>query len=280
VTELRRRMMQDMQLHGLSVGTQRVYVNAIKGLAQHFGRSPDRLTEEEIRQFFAHLTETRRLARSTLRVQLFAVKFLYQSTLGRSWPVLNLMRVQRPKKLPVVLSPQEVWRLLDLVRRPPARMSLILMYSCGLRVSEATHLRASDIDSHRMVVCVRGGKGNRDRNVPLPTRTLALLRDYWVKHRPASWLFPSQNPTQPISSTAVYKCLQATLPESGIKKHVSCHTLRHSYATHLLEKNVNLRTIQALLGHRSCRTTFIYMHLTEATMQAVHGAVNDLMTRP
>jgi len=279
VTELRRRMIQDMRFRGLSASTQQTYVDAIKGLAKHFNRSPDQLTEEQIRQFFAHLTETRRLARNTVRVYLFAVKFLYQKTLRCEWPVLNLLRVQRPKKLPVVLSPQEAWRLLNLVQRPAARMSLILMYSCGLRVSEATRLRAADIDSRRMVVCVRGGKGARDRYVPLPARTLALLRDYWAQYRPAPWLFPSTDPARPIRPSSVRQCLQAALPEAGITKRVACHTLRHSYATHLLEQGVNLRSIQALLGHRSCRTTFLYLHLTEATMQAVHQAVNDLMAK-
>lgn len=277
MTDLRRRMIQDMKLHGLATTTQEVYVGAVKLLAQHFGRSPDRLSEEEIREFFVHLTEARQLAPNTVRGYLFAIKFLYQRTLRRDWPVLNLLRVKRPKKLPVVLSPPEVWRLLDLVRRPAARMSLVMMYSCGLRVSEATRLQAPNIDSRRRVVCVRGGKGSQDRNVPLPTRALELLRAYWSQHRPAPWLFPSQDPAKPISPSAARKCLQAALPESGVKKPVACQPLRHSYATHLLEKGVHLRTIQALLGHRSCRTTFIYMHLTEGTLQAVHGAVNDLM---
>lgn len=276
MTELRRKMIEDMRLHGLAASTQQVYIDAIRALAKHFGRSPDTIREDEIRQFFGYLCETRKLAPATVRTQLFAVKFLYQRTLRRPWPTLNLLRVKRPKKLPTVLSPAEVWRLLDLVRRPAARMSAILMYSCGLRVSEATRLKAADIDSRRMVVCVRGGKGDRDRNVPLPTRTLELLREYWVKHRPKTWLFPAEDPSKPIRPGAVRKCLQAALPEAGIHKPVACHTLRHSYATHLLEQGVHLRSIQALLGHRSCRTTFIYMHLTEATLQAVHEAVNRL----
>lgn len=279
MTELRRRMIEDMRLHGLAAGTQQVYVDGIRALAKHFGRSPDKISEEEIRQFFVYLSQTRKLAPTTVRTHLFAIKFLYQRTLRRQWPTLNLVRVKQPKKLPTVLSPGEVWQLLNLVRRPAARMSLIMMYSCGLRVSEATRLRAADIDSRRMVVCVRGGKGSRDRNVPLPVRTLELLREYWAKHRPKTWLFPARDPSKPIRPGAVRKSLQAVLSEAGIHKAVACHTLRHSYATHLLEQGVNLRSIQALLGHRSCRTTFIYMHLTEATMQAVHGAVNGLMAK-
>lgn len=279
MTELKRKMIEDMRLHGLASSTQQVYIDGIRALAKHFSRSPDKITEEEIRQFFVHLTEVRKLAPATIRSYLFAIKFLYQRTLRRQWPTLNLVRVKRPKKLPTVLSPAEVWRLLDLVRRPAARMSLIMMYSCGLRVSEATRLKAEDIDSRRMVVGVRGGKGDKDRNVPLPTRTLELRREYWGQYRPQTWLFPAADPTKPISPNAVRKSLQAALPEAGIRKPVACHTLRHSFATHLLEQGVNLRTIQALLGHRSCRTTFIYMHLTEATMESVHGAVNSLTAK-
>lgn len=277
MTQLRRRMVQDMELHGLAPGTQQTYVEAIKNLAAHFRRPPDQLSEEEIREFFVHLTKVRRLAHSTVRVYLFAVKFLFHKTLGRSWPVLNLIRVPRPKKLPEVLSPQEVRLLLARVRRPVARMSLVLMYACGLRVSEANRLQASDIDSRRMVVHVRGGKGQKDRDVPLPASILQQLRAYWLQHRPRTWLFPSANPLVPLGSNSVRRCLQAAVRGSGITKHVSCHTLRHSYATHLLEKRVDLRVIQGLLGHRSLRSTFVYLHLTQSTMKAVHGTIGKLM---
>ena len=277
MTELRRRMIQDMELRGLAPGTQQTYVESIKNLAVHYGRSPDRLSEEEIREFFVYLTKTRHLAHSTLRVYLFAVKFLFQKTLNRPWPVLNLIRVPRAKTLPTVLGRDEVKLLLSRVRRPEARMSLIMMYACGLRVSEANRLQAGDIDSRRMVVHVRGSKGLKDRDVPLPQHVLAQLRAYWAKHRPKTWLFPSQNPMLPLRSGSARRCLQAALRGSGITKRVSCHTLRHSYATHLLEKGVDLRVIQGLLGHRSLRTTFVYLHLTQATMTAVQGTVDGLM---
>ncbi len=277
MTELRRRMTEDMQLHGLAQGTQKVYLDAVKDLAKHYRRSPDQITEEELRQFFVHLTQQRKLAASTVRVHLFAIRFLYRMTLRRDWPILRLVRVKRPKRLPVVLSPEEAWRLLNLVQRPAARMSLILMYACGLRVSEATHLRAVDIDSQRMVLNIRGGKGNKDRQVPLPERVLDLLRAYWKAQRPQSALFPAESGDRPIASGSVRRCLQAALPESGIRKNVSCHTLRHSYATHLLERGVDLRTIAGLLGHRSLRTTMIYLHLTQGIMKNVHTVVNTLI---
>jgi len=277
MTELRKRMIEDMRLRGLTEGTQGVYVDAVKHLAQHYNRSPDQLSEEELRRFFIHLTQTRKLARSTVRVHLFAIKFLYRMTLKRDWAVLNLARIKKPTRLPVILSFQEVQRVLNRIRRPQARLSSTMMYTCGLRVSEATRLQASHIDSQRMVVCVRHGKGDKDRNVPLPGRTLALLRTYWAAHRPSSWLFPSRNAQSPINRKTVDLCLKAAVKESGINKRVSCHTLRHSYATHLLEAGVNLRVIQALLGHRSLKSTMVYVHLTPAIMKDLHKTLNDLM---
>ncbi len=277
MTPLRRRMIQDMQLHGLAVSTQRTYVEAVKNFAKHYNRSPEQLGEEDIRRFFRYLTDTRHLAKSTIRTYLFALKFLYQKTLRYDWPVLNLLRIPTHKKLPVVLSRQEVRSLLAHIRRPAARLSSLMMYSCGLRVSEAVHLRAQQIDSRRMVVCVRSGKGRKDRYVPLPRRTLELLRLYWREHRPGYWLFPSQDPSRPIHRGRVLKCIKAAVPHAGLAKNVSCHTLRHSYATHLLEQGVELRVIQGILGHRSPRTTVLYVHLTQSTMKVVHDSINDLV---
>jgi integrase/recombinase XerD len=277
MTELRCRMIADMQLRGLAASTQQTYLEAIKNLARHYRRSPEQLSEQEIRKFFIHLSQERCLARSTIRVYVFAIKFLYQKTLQRKWPVLNLIRVKRSKKLPVVLSREEVRYLLRRVRRPAARISLTMMYTCGLRASEATHLQASDIDSQRMVVRVRHGKGDKDRYVPLPRPVLEQLRAYWREYRPATWLFPSQTGLTPIDIGSVRRCLKAALHQSDIKKDISCHSLRHSYATHLLEQGLDLRVIQGLLGHRSLKTTFIYMHLTQNTLQTVHRTVDDLM---
>jgi site-specific recombinase XerD len=275
MTPLRRRMIEDMELHGLSKTTQRTYVEAVKSFAKHFGRSPLQISEEEIRQFFIHLTKERRLANSTVRVYLFALKFLYRMTLQRPWPILQLVRVKRDKKLPVVLSNEEVWRILRRLRRPEVRFSAFLMYCCGLRVSESTGLRGRDIDSQRMVVCVRHGKGAKDRSVPLPRRLLLLLREYWRQYRPADLLFPSKAGT-PLSASVLRKALKDAALEAGVLKNVTCHTLRHSYATHLLERGVDLRVIQGMLGHRSLRSTIVYTHLSQATLRVVHDAVNDL----
>ena len=216
MTELRRPMIQDMQLRGFTPGTQRTYLEGVKALARHYGRSPDQLTEEQIRQFFLYLTQTRRLARSTVRVYLYAIKFLFRRTLNRRWPVFELMRVRKSKKLPVVLSPDEVRQLLAQIRRPAARMVAILLYSCGLRVSEAVRLRAEHIDSKRRVVCVRNGKGNKDRYVPLPKRTLELLRDYWREHRPRTWLFAACDGDRPLGGGGVRACIKAAAAQCGL----------------------------------------------------------------
>ena len=277
--DLKERMVQDMKLRGFTPGTQRAYLDAIRALAAYYQRPPDQLDQEQLRAYLLYLIETRHLAKNTLRIHLSALKFLYRRTLGQPWPVLALPRVQSDKKLPVVLSRAEVWSLLDRVRNPHARMSLILMYTCGLRVSEALHLRVQDIDSQRMLVSVRNGKGQKDRSVPLPRQTLAQLRAYWVKYRPATWLFPTPSGTTPIRRDAVGGCLKAALRQTPLRKKVSCHTLRHSYATHLLEAGVHVRAIQALLGHRSLKTTFIYLHLTQSTLADVQAQINRVMTR-
>lgn len=277
MTELRRRMIQDMELRDLKENTQKAYLDAVKHLARHYGRSPDLLSEEELRRYFVHLTKARRCAKSTLRVRLFAVKFLFRHTLRRPLPVFDLIRLSRDRKLPTVLSRQEVRQVLACIRRPAARMSALVMYSCGLRVTAATCLRAPDIDSRRMMLCVRNGKGSKDRYVPLPQRALELLRTYWREHRPGHWLFPDRSGSKPIRRDAVLKCIRAAAQDAKLTKLIGCHTLRHSYATHLLEDGVDLRTIQTLLGHRSIRSTIGYLHLTQKAMKNVHRSVNDLM---
>lgn len=278
MTPLRERMIQDMELHGLLPGTRFRYVVAIRSLAKHYRKAPDQLTEEELRAYFVYLTKTRQIAASTLSVYLSAIKFLFDKTLHRPWPLLRLLRAKNRRRLPVILSGEEVRRILAQVRRPVARMALTMMYSCGLRAAEAMHLQVTDIDSQRMVVIVRGGKGDRDRHVPLPRPTLEALRAYWrLKRPPRPWLFPSLvHPGDPLGTEPVRRCLVRVCRDLGLTKKVSCHTLRHSYATHLLERGMDLRVIQGLLGHRSLRTTFIYLQLTPAILKAVHVCVDDL----
>jgi len=268
-----------MKLRGLKPSTQATYLEAIKVLARHYDRQLDEITQEQVRDFLIYLIDTKGYAKSTYKVYMYAIKFLYQNTLGRQWRFLTLVRVSPERKLPIILSRDEVWSLLDLVRRDKPRMSLILMYTCGLRVSEAVHLRPQDIDSQRMVLWVRKGKGGKDRSVPLPSYTLAQLRAYWLKYKPKKWLFPSEHSISAITKSCVQRCLTATLRRSNIRKNVNCHTLRHSYATHLVEAGVHLRMIQSLLGHKSLSSTFIYIHLSQATRLEVQTKINRLMRR-
>ena len=276
MTELRRRFIDDMTLHGLAPTTQNVYVNAVRQLAGRYGRSPDQLSEQELRDYFTYLIKEKRLASSTLRIQVFAIKFFYDKTLQKPWPTLKILRARRREKLPVVLDPAEAKRLLAVKRSPVARMCATLMYSCGLRISEALHLKVTDIDSQRMVVIVRGGKGNKDRQFPLPRRTLELLRDYWRQHRPKTWLFITPD-GRPLADHSVRYYLKKARQDAGIRKRVSCHTLRHSYATNLMAKGADVRIIQVLLGHRSLKTTTLYLHMTSSVRKSVQKAINELM---
>jgi site-specific recombinase XerD len=278
-TDIQQQMAEDMKLRGLAPRTQERYQHAIKALAEHYHCQPERLTERQVRKYLLYLIESKEYAKSTYNADLCAIKFLYRRTLGRDWNLLQIKCSKVPKKLPIVLSREEVWSLLDQVHRPKPRMCLILMYTCGLRVSEAVHLRVEDIDSKRMALWVRNSKGYKDRSVPLPTQTLTQLRLYWLEHRPKIWLFPAQHDAKTITASCVQHCLMATVRQSQIRKNIGCHTLRHSYATHLLEAGVHLRVIQALLGHKRITSTFVYMHLTQGTMVDVQKKINQLMKR-
>lgn len=278
MTELRRRMIEDLQLHGYAGGTQACYVRAVRILAEHYHRSPDQLTEDQIRGFFIHLIRQRHLTRPTLVMYRAAIRFFYETTLRRPLPVFDLIRPENRRKLPVVLSRREVQRVLHRVRNTRERMCLTMIYSCGLRLREGTRLQLGDIDSHRMMVHVRNGKGGKDRYVPLPQRSLELLRDYWRQERPGPWLFPEDGGAdRPIKGDRPYRALKAVLDQSKINKSANVHTLRHSYATHLLEAGVNLRVIQEILGHQNPKTTAIYTHLTPQMMAGFVTKVNQLM---
>jgi integrase/recombinase XerD len=275
MTELRCRMMADMKLHGLAPGTQKVYLRSVECLARYFHRSPDRLSEQELRDYFTYLVEQKRVPSSTLRTEIFGVKFLFDKTLQRPWPTLKFLRARPSYKLPVVLDRGEAQRVIGLIRCPAVRMCATLMYSCGLRISEALGLDVRDIDSARMVVIVRAGKGNKDRHVPLPQRTLELLRDYWRAYRPHTCLLVTKE-GRPLNPDRVRYYLKRAVKRSGTGKRVSCHTLRHSYATNLMEQGLDVRVIQGLLGHRSLKTTTLYLHMTQSILQSVQEAVNDL----
>lgn len=284
MTPLQQRMLEDMQLRGLAPVTQQAYVRYVQQLEAFTGKSPDQTTDEDFRQFFLALHKVRGLSRSSATVAIAAFKFLFEMTLQRPWPRLDLFRPRPTQTLPVVLSVEEVWRILDHIDRPTYYACLATIYTCGLRISEGVNLQVSWIDSARMQLQIRGGKGLKDRYIPLPPRTLTLLRRQWRTHRNPVWLFPAgpragmqhHTATAPISPCGVREAFRDALNDAGVRKNATVHTLRHSWATHLLEAGVNLRVIQLWLGHRSPSTTAIYTHLTRKAEELASGVLDTL----
>ena len=284
-TALRKKMHQDLQLAGLSEGTQDVYLRAVRRLAVHFDTPPGVLNEAQVRDYLLHLKNDRKLASSSLSIAYCAIKFFYSHTAPSDWPTLQRIRVQKEKRLPDVLSIDEVRQLIGAVRKLCYRTYFSTVYSLGLRRNEGLHLQVRDIDSARMLVHVHRGKGAKDRFVPLPARTLTLLREYWVTHRNPVWLFPANGSDRrqaesshgPMSKDGVQHAMQRVVHQLGWRKAVSIHTLRHSYATHLLEAGVNLRLIQQYLGHSSLQTTMVYLHLTTVSQEQAIAVINKLM---
>jgi site-specific recombinase XerD len=287
MTKLRQRMIEDMQLRGFSARTQECYVRSVAQLAQHFDRSPEQLNEDDLRQYFLYLANEKKVARATATIALCGIKFFFEQTVHKDWPTLRFVRPPREKKLPVVLSRDEVRRILAEVRIPVYRACLTTIYACGLRLLEGAHLEVPDIDSARMALHIHG-KGKKDRYVPLPEPTLEILREFWRTHRSPQWLFPAPtrhglkhslaNNGGPVNRSSLQSAFKRALKKTGIAKRAHVHTLRHSYATHLLEAGFNLRVIQENLGHRSARTTQIYTHLTQEVHQSLVRPLNDLMT--
>ena len=280
MTPLRQRMIEDMQLRGLSDSTQEKYVTAVRRLAAYYGKSPDQLDQAELRQYLLYLKNEQQVSPSAYKVALYGLKFFYLYTLQRQWSVLELVKPPRQTKLPVVLSREEVRQVLGCLRQPHYRVCLSTIYGCGLRLQEGVRLQVRDIDSNRMAVHVRQGKRNQDRYVPLPQRTLAHLRWYWSQHRHPVWLFPGRHEStgpEPMDKSGVQRAFRAALKESKLQKPATVHTLRHAYATHLLEAGVNLRLIQSYLGHRSLVSTAIYTHITPASEARAKVVIDRLM---
>ena len=255
-------MNQEMALRDFSVKTRQAYLFWVEDLVRYTERAPDKAGAEEIRGYLHYLISERQVSSSTCRQAYSGLKFFYEQVLGRAWSPMSIPRASRSKRLPVVLSPLEVRRLLDAVERPKLRLVLTTIYSAGLRLGEALSLKVSDIDSARMTIRVEQGKGKKDRYTILAEATLSDLRDYWRMYRPSDWLFPGKDPSCPVHRSAVQRAFKKAREASGISKPCSVHTLRHSFATHLLESGTDLYYIQRLLGHSSAKTTTVYLHVS------------------
>lgn len=278
MTALRQKMIEDMQLHSFAERTQDSYLRAVRQLAAYCNKPPDQVTEEELRQYFLYLKNVKKAARGTITLALCGIKFFYEHTLQRQWATLALLRPPQEKKLPVVLSIEEVRQILARVRRWRYRVCLSTIYACGLRLQEGLHLQVTHIDGARQMVHVCHGKGGKDRYVPLPQPVLEILRQYWGTHRDPVWIFPSAHQTVngPMDASGLQRAFHGALLDSGIQKPATVHTLRHSYATHLLEAGLNLRIIQTYLGHASPTTTALYTHLTKPSEDLAIQAVNRM----
>ena len=276
MTPLRQRMLEDMGIRNLAVNTQLAYVQQISAFARHFDRSPDALGPEQVRAYQVHLIEERKLAAGSLSVVAAALRFLYKITLRRPWNDDDIPMPKRPLKLPIVLSPEEVVRFLACVASTKHRAILTTIYASGLRVSEAVQLRPADIDSSRMVLRVDQGKGRKDRYVMLSPRLLEVLRDYWRIERPKPWLFPGDGAGRHITKNAVEQACQKAQRAVGINKPVTPHSLRHAFATHLLEAGTDVRRIQLLLGHRSLATTSRYLKVATSSLCATVSPFDQL----
>jgi integrase/recombinase XerD len=280
MTPLRQRMIEDMKLRNLAPRTIAVYTTRAAAFARHFGRSPEALGREEIRSFLLYLVREKHVSWSVYNQTVAALRFLYEVTLDRHGVMVRVPCPKQPKKLPTVLSLDEMARFFGAVLGVKHRAILMTAYAAGLRISEVVALRVDDVDSQRMILRVRQGKGRRDRNVMLSPRLLALLREYWKVAKPTEWLFPGEVPGRPITAGSVHRiCVQAARA-AGLGKHVTIHTLRHSFATHLLEAGTDIRTIQVLLGHRNLKTTAVYTHVSPTAVEATRSPLDRLGPLP
>ena len=274
ISPLRQRMIDDMTARRFTEDTQRDYVRNVRMFAAFLGRSPDTATKEDLRRFQLHMAR-QQISPGSINAAIAALRFFFTVTLERPDLVLPLTTVNKPRRAPVVLSQEEVARLLEAAPGLKYKAALSVAYGAGLRVSEVANLKVSDIDSQRMTLRVEQGKGQRDRYVMLSPQLLELLRDWWWAARPQVWLFPGQNPVNPMTARQLNRAV--TPPDAaGISKRVSPHTLRHSFATHLLEQNVDIRVIQVLLGHAKLETTALYTRVAVNTIRDVKSPLERL----
>jgi integrase/recombinase XerD len=277
MTELRRRMLEELRLRNYSPNTVKAYIRCVANFAQYFRVSPDQLGPQHVRQYQLFLVERKKVSWALFNQTVCALRFFYQHTLHRNWMIEHIPYPRHEQKLPLVLSPAEVAAVFAAARNLKHRTILMTIYAAGLRVSEVTHLRVADIDSQRQVICVRQGKGRKDRQLMLSPKLLELLRIYWKRYRPIVWLFPGDTPQRPITRGTVFTICQQAGAAAHLSKPISPHTLRHCFATHLLEDEIDLRRIQVLLGHRNLKTTARYLHVSNL---AVRTTVSPLERLP
>lgn len=279
------RMTENMQLFGLSQRTQETYSYRVEKLIEYFNKPPDKISDDELREYFLYLQNTKKYSRATMTIALCSIKFFYEKTLNTKFEVFNIVRPKRGGKLPVVLSREEVRAILKNIHVLRHRVCLTLIYSCGLRLKEGLGLKVNQIDSKRMLIHIQQAKGNHDRYVPLPQSTLQLLRLHYKSHRNPVYVFPApgrggnneHTSNKPLPDSSIQTVFKKSLREMHINKDASVHTLRHSYATHLLEDGTDIRIIQEYLGHRSIRTTMIYTQLTPLIKNNTYEKINLLM---
>ena len=275
ISPLRQRMIDDMTARRFSEATRKDYVRHVKTFAAFLGRSPETATCEDLRRFQLH-TAQQQIGPATVNAAVAALRFFFKVTLERPDLVRHLTTVQEPRKAPIVLNQDEVGRLLQAAPGVKYKAALSLAYGAGLRVSEVAALNVSDIDSERMTLRIEQGKGRKDRYVMLSPQLLELLRDWWRLARPQAWLFPGQNPVNPMTARQLCRAVHAAANAAGIAKRVTPHTLRHSFATHLLEQNVDIRVIQVLLGHAKLETTALYTRVAVNTIRDVKSPLERL----
>ena len=275
MSPLRRRMIEDMAVRNLSPATQRSYLYAVTKFSRFFGRSPDRLDLEDVRAFQVHLVSTG-ISWSALNQKVCALRFFYGVTLGRGEVPELIPHAREPRKLPVVLNADEVVRFLEAVPSLKARAALTTAYAAGLRASETVNLKVADIDSVRMVIRIAQGKGGRDRTVMLSAQLLGILRTYWRLVRPMHWLFPGRDETKPIDVHVLHAACRSACATAGLAKPVTVHTLRHSFATHLLENGTDIRTIQVLLGHANLSSTALYTRVSNRLIRRTESPLDRL----
>ena len=276
MTQLRQRMLDELQRRNYSAGTVRLYLHHVAAYAQHFHRSPDQLGAEEIRQYQLFLIREKKLAWSSYNQIVCALRFFYDKTLKRTFLLQDIPFPRKEQRLPLILSREEVARILTAPQHLKSRALLMTIYAAGLRRSEVAGLQVTDIDSARMTITIRQGKGQKDRLVMLSPVLLDTLRQYWRQAKPKQWLFPGRTPDQPLTGNDIFMVFHNAVRHAGITKKVSPHSLRHSFATHLLESGTDLRTIQILMGHRSLKTTARYLHISPHQLRATPSPLDSL----